>query len=246
MRSTRERRAGVGRATYLAHRLGVAIRERRHAARLTQRQVGDRAGVSQEEISRLELGRGATSSLETWAAVGAATGMQLAAFFERTPGASQPDDLHHLRRQDLMIRFSAPRGWSGGPESLLPDGGPFPRSIDVLLTRPVNREAAVIEIWDLILDGGAAMRGLEVKVRATRDRLGPGWRVQGLLVVRGTQRNRRLLNELRALFAARYPASSSSWLRALADPKAAMPDQDGIAWTDVEGTRLISARLRTS
>lgn len=243
-RSTRERRAGLGRAGYLARRLGVGIRDRRRAAGLTQRAIGERAGVSQREVSRLELGRGATTDLETWAAVGAALGLQLASYFERAPGSSQPDDLEHLRRQDLVIRTSAPGGWSGGPEALLEEDGRYPRSIDVLLKRQVRREAAVVEVWDLITDGGAAMRGLEVKVRAIRERLGPGWRVHGLLVVRGTHRNRLLITGLHALFGARYPASSAAWLRALSEPGVAMPDEDGLAWTDVAGTKLIAARLR--
>ena len=220
------------------------MRDRRRGLRLSQRDVAKRAGVSQREVSRLEGGQGANTNLDIWAAVGAALGLQLAAFFERAPGATQPDDLEHLRRQDLVIRTATPGGWTGGPEVLLQDDGRYPRSIDVLLERPVRREAAVVEVWDLITDGGAAMRGLDVKVRATRARLGPRWRVQGLLVVRGTQRNRRLVNGLQALFGARYPASSVAWLRALSEPDAPMPHQDGLAWTDVAGTRLIAARLR--
>ena len=59
------------------------------------------------------------------------------------------------------------------------------------------------------------MRGLESKVQALREQLGAGWRVQGLLVVRGTHRNRALVRELRDLFAARYPAPSQRVARAL-------------------------------
>ena len=243
-RSTRERRTGLGRAGYLARRLGVAIRDRRRGLRLTQRQVGERAGISQREVSRLEQGHGANTNVDTWAAAGAAVGLQLAAFFEQAPGASQPQDLEHLRRQDLVIRSSTPGGWVGDPESLIDDDGRYPRSIDVRLRRPARREAAAVEVWDLMTDGGAAMRGLEAKVLATRTRLGPTWRVQGLLVIRGTRRNRRLVPELSALFAARYPASSGAWLRALGDPDVPMPHEDGLVWTDVAGTRLIAARLR--
>ncbi len=123
------------------------------------------------------------------------------------------------------------------------DPGRWSRSIDVLLERAARREAAVVEIWDLLVDGGEAMRGLESKVQAVRERLGGGWRVQGLLVVRGTHRNRTLVRELRDLFAARYPASSAAWLRALADPGTPMPSERGFAWTSVDGSRLVAARL---
>ena len=236
-------RAGRERVAYLARRLGTALKEHRLAARLTQRQLGDRAGVSQREISRLEAGGGANASLETWAACAAGVGLQLAAFLELAAGADLPRDIEHLRRQNLVIVTATPGGWGADPEWLLPRDGPRPRSIDVFLTRPARREAAVVEIWDLILDGGHAMRSLEAKVLAVREQLGEGWEVQGLLVVRATQRNRRLVRELGALFAARYPARSQAWLNALADPTQPMPTESGFAWTDVRGERLFAARL---
>jgi transcriptional regulator with XRE-family HTH domain len=236
-------RLGRGRAGYLAARLGVALKERRQAAGLTQRQVGDRTVLTQQQVSRLERGRGANSPLGTWAAVGAAVGLQFTAFFELAPGASQPRDLQHLRGQNLILSFATPGAWMGTPESLLDHDGPRPRSIDVLLERPAHREAAVVELWDLILDGGAAIRGLETKVVATRQRLGPEWHVEGLLVVRGTSRNRALVRELGPLFAARYPARSLDWLRALQRPDVPLPDRAGFVWTDVAGSRLRAARL---
>lgn len=182
-------------------------------------------------------------SIGTLAACGAAVGLQLAAFFEGAPGADLPRDIEDLRRQNLIVATASPGGWHAVPESALEDDGPRPRSIDVLLTRAATREAAVIRGLGLLADGGVAMRGLEAKVLAVRSRLGEEWSVEGLLVVRGTQRNRRLVRDLEALFAARYPASSASWLRALADPGAVMPRASGMAWTDVNGTRLIAARL---
>lgn len=237
-------RLGQGRAGYLAARLGVALRDRRQALRLTQREVGERAGMSQQEVSRLERSRGPDAPLVTWAAVGAAVGLQLASFFEQAPGASLPADFQHLRGQNLIVAAARRGDWAAMPEALLPDDGPRPRSIDVLLERVARREAAVVELWDLLLDGGAAMRGLEAKVQATRVRLGHDWRVEGLLLVRGTARNRALVGEFGPLFEARYPASSADWIRTLKDPAAPLPDGAGFAWTDVAGTRLIPARLQ--
>jgi transcriptional regulator with XRE-family HTH domain len=219
------------------------LREARAMQRLRQADVAARAGVSQPFWSRLERGRTATVTLETLAACGAALGLQLAAFFEEAPGADQPRDLEHLRRQSLVIRISRSGGWTALPEARLADG-PWSPSIDVLLGRPLQREAAVIEIWDLLADGGQAMRGLDSKVAGLRGQLSDGWRVRGLLVIRGTSRNRRLVNELGPLLATKYPASSSAWLRALGEPATPMPDADGLAWTDVAGTHLIAARLR--
>jgi transcriptional regulator with XRE-family HTH domain len=237
------RRAGRERSRYLARRLGTSLRDARTLSRLRQADAAQRAGVSQPFWSRLERGETTAVTLETLASCGAALGLQLAAFFERAPGAEQPRDLEHLRRQSLVVGIAGAGGWTALPEASLSDG-PWSRSIDVLLSRPTRREAAVVEIWDLLLDGGQAMRGLDTKVAALRDQLSQGWRVHGLLVVRGTARNRRLVEELRPLFAAKYPASSSGWLRALTQPDTVMPAADGLAWTDVRGTRLVAARLR--
>jgi transcriptional regulator with XRE-family HTH domain len=236
--------AGRARAAYVAKRLGTALRDARVAAGLRQREVAARAGVSQPEIARLEGGHGTATGIVTWAACGAAVGLQLAGFFEAAAGADVPRDIEHLRRQNLLIAMAVGGGWLAEPEAALPDDGPRPRSIDVLLTRAASREAAVVEVWDLVVDGGHVMRGLEAKVLATRDRLGPEWRVEGLLVVRGTRRNRTLIAGLAALFAARYPASSHAWLRALRHHDTPMPGAAGLAWTDVKGERLRGARLR--
>jgi len=199
--------------------------------------------VSQPLIAKLESGGGWNTGLDTWCAAAAAVGQQVAGFLERMPGADLPRDIQHLRRQALVIRESAPGGWHALPEALLPDGTSHPRSIDVHLTRDARREVAIVEVWDLVADGGAAMRGLEAKVQAVRERMGPDWNVQGLLLVRGTRRNRALVRELRHLFAARYPAPSEAWLRALRDRAAPLPRGGGFAWTDVSGEELLAARL---
>ncbi len=177
-----------------------------------------------------------------WAACADAIGLQLAAYFERTPAADAPRDIEHLRRQNLIVSIAKAGGWTAIPEAVV-DEGRWSRSIDVLLGRAARHEAAVIEIWDLILDGGEAMRGLESKVQALRAQLGGAWSVQGLLVVRGTHRNRALVRELRHVFAARYPAPSTTWLRALEDPTTPMPSAGGFAWTSVGGNTLAAARL---
>ena len=103
--------------------------------------------------------------------------------------------------------------------------------MDVLLERAVAREIAVVEIVDLITDAGATFRGHADKVNALRREAGPGWTVAGLLVVRGTVRNRDLVRELPSVMRARYPASSVAWLAALRNPDRPMPEADGMAWT---------------
>ena len=118
------------------------------------------------------------------------------------------------------------------------------RSVDVLLERAVAREIAAVEIVDLITDAGATFRSHADKVNALRRQAGPGWTVAGLLVVRGTVRNRDLVRELRGVIEARYPASSVAWLAALRSPDRPMPEADGMAWTGARTPGLHPARLR--
>jgi len=202
------------------------------------------AGITQPFYSRIERGLELGASLLTLMACASALNVQLAVFVEALPGASLPRDIEHLRRQSLLVGIATIGGWHAEPEAPLANDGPRPRSIDVLLTRNAAREAAVVEVWDLLLDGGDAMRGLGAKVLATRMRLGPEWRVQGLLLLRRTSRNQALVRDLVPLIGARFPASSAAWLKALTDARTPMPSAAGFGWTSVAGDRLIAARLR--
>jgi len=240
-RASAARRRGRSRAADVGRRIGIGLKEARIAQGLRQVDVATEAGITQPFYSRIERGREPGVALETLCACAAALNVQLAGFVEAMPGADLPRDIEHLRRQNLVVAIGAKGGWTAIPEAAV-DQGRWSRSIDVLLGRATRREAAVVEIWDLLLDGGEAMRGLAGKVQALREHLSGGWRVQGLLLVRGTHRNRPLVRQLRPLIDARVPASSSGWLRALGDPAIAMPVADGFAWTDVQGTRLIKRR----
>jgi hypothetical protein len=113
-----------------------------------------------------------------------------------------------------------------------------------MLERAIQREIAVVEILDLITDAGATFRGHADKVLAIRREFGHEWRVAGLLVIRGTHRNRVLVRSFAAVMRARYPGPSHRWLAALRGPAMAMPSQDGFAWTGSRTPRLYAARLR--
>ena len=182
-------RRGRARADAVARRIGTGLKEARLAQGLRQVDAASAAGITQPHFSRIERGREPGATLQTLCACAAALNVQLAAFVEAMPGADLPRDIEHLRRQNLVVATAQAGGWTAIPEATL-DEGRWSRSIDVLLSRAARREAAVVEIWDLLLDGGEAMRGLAAKVQALRAQLDPAWRVQGLLLVRGTHRNR--------------------------------------------------------
>jgi transcriptional regulator with XRE-family HTH domain len=242
-RTTATQRAANDRAQYLARRIGTSLREARRALGLHQVDVAARAGIAQPHVSRLERGLEAAVPLTTLAACADAVDVQLAAFIEARPGADLPRDIEHLRLQSLLIAAAARGGWTAEPEAIVAEETVHPRSIDVLLTRPMHRECAVVEIWTLLADVGAAIRGLDAKLAAIHRRLGEGWSVAPLLLVRGTQRNRQIVRDFAPVFSARYPASSARWLRALTEPSARMPPSGGFMWASVRGTALLVARI---
>jgi transcriptional regulator with XRE-family HTH domain len=230
----------------LVRRVGQSLQDSRTALRLTQAQAAERAGVSQPFWSRLERGLTTAVSIETLASCAAAVGVQLAAFLEARPGADLPRDIELLRRQELVVAVARPGGWRARPEFRIDPTAAWSRSIDVLLDRPIRSELAVVEVVDLLADGGSAMRGLADKVAAVRRSSPPDAHVAGLLVLRATSRNRATMNELAALFESRFPGSSASWLRALTSPDAPMPAEDGVLWSSVSGNRLMAVGRRRS
>jgi len=209
---------------------------------LTQARVADAAGVSQTWVSKAERGRGASGSVDTWAALVAAIGGQLVGFVEDVPGTPRPRDQEHLLGQELVIRESAAGTWTAEPErALRSDASQGWRYVDVLLRRPSARELAVVEVWNRLEDVGDGLRGLATKVQRVRAEY-PGWSVSGLLVARRTKRNREIVSQLPAVFGSALPASSDAWLRALRSPYSPMPQASGLLWKDSSATRLMPAR----
>jgi transcriptional regulator with XRE-family HTH domain len=240
--ATREVLAGRRRAAYLRVRLGTALRDARGRTGRTQAACAAIARISQPRWSELERGRGADAPIETWAVVAAAVGQELAAFLDQAPGADLPRDIEHLRRQSALVERATAGGWAAAPEMPV-TAGESGRVIDALLTRAAAREAAVFEVWDLLLDVGAAFRSFDEKLVAVRAQL-PGWAVSGAWVIRGTRRNRSLVAELAPLFRARFPGAGVDWLRALDGAAAAMPKEPAMLWTDAAGSNLGEARPR--
>ena len=243
-RATRSQMLARERSRYLAQRIGRSLREARIGSGRLQREIAGRAGISHSFYSRIERGGGSHVTLETLAACAIACDTQLAAFLEALPGASLPHDIEHVRRQQAVIALAEQGGWHAMPERPIDPDARWSRSIDVMLERTVRREVAVVEIVDLIMDAGATFRGHSDKVQALRREAGPAWQVAGLLLVRGTRRNRDLVRSLRNVIAARYPARSVAWLAALQDPDRPMPRADGLVWTGARSPDLRPARIR--
>jgi len=242
------RRAGIARlegrrrAAAVSKRIGLGLRDARIAHRLTQEAASGRAGIAQASWSRIERGISIATSLETLASCAAAVGVQLAAFIEARPGADLPRDLEHLRRQELVIGLSRRGGWTARPELAIDPDARRSRSIDVHLGRRRDTEQVVVELEDLVTDGGAVFRNLSDKVAAVRRASPPGTDVRGVLVLRATARNRATLAQFPGLFRTRFPGSSAEWMRALTEATAPLPSGDGLLWSSSKGNRLAVVR----
>ena len=141
----------------------------------------------------------------------------------------------------MIVRVAADGGWRANVERAIDPDARRSRAVDVELRRLERGEAVVVELVDLLADAGSDMRGLSDKVAAVRREL-PGARVAGLLIVRGTRRNRALIGELASIIDARFPEPSAAWLNALRRRDTPMPTGDGILWVRVDGSGLFARR----
>jgi transcriptional regulator with XRE-family HTH domain len=235
--------AGAREAQAIAAHLGRETKGTRQRQRLTQAQLGRRAGLGQSEVSHLEAGHGAGTSIATWAAIGIALGRPISMGFSRdiTP---EPRDAGHLVAQELVLRLAARHGRDGSFE--LPTR-PFDpsRSIDVCLIDREHRVMIVVEIWNRLDDLGSGARATSRKVAEAAE-LAAG--VQGGATVAScwllvdTAANRALVRRFPAVLRARFPGSSLGWVRALADGTTP-PREPGIAWVDPRAGRISELRL---
>jgi transcriptional regulator with XRE-family HTH domain len=236
----------------LQKKLGAMLRDGRTQRGWTQAQAAARAGISRSEWSGLELGRRPATLLTINRAAFAISG-GLAAYVQQASAADQPRDAVHLHNQELIIRTALAGGWRALPEEPIDRDARTSRAVDVLLYRRrlgEPAEYAMVEVIDWFSDVGEPIRewsrrlaALERYAIARMAGDDPLPTTGGCWVVRGTQRNRRLVREHRHFFRARFAGSATAWLEALAGPTAPMPPTPSLLWAAVDGRRLTAARL---
>ncbi|HUR15686.1 MAG TPA: helix-turn-helix transcriptional regulator, partial [Candidatus Limnocylindrales bacterium] len=235
-------------AVDVADRLGAALRDARRKAGLTQADAARKAGISQSLWSQLESARSTGWTLLTWDRAAHAVGASFEAFIRGASAADQPRDIAHLKAQELVIRTSRAGLWASLPEQNIDRDARSSRAADVLLHRhipPRPPEYGLMEVFDWFPDVGDPMRAwssrLDAVERLAIARMGDDLpQVGGCWIVRATQRNRQLFNELAGIFTARFPGDPNAWLRALADPGSRMPKDAALLWVSVSGDRLFS------
>lgn len=229
-------------------RTGAEVRVARRARNLTQAAVGARAGISRMSVSRLERGLGGGLTLDAWQRVSLAIGRPLLVRLQQ-PVDGETADAGHLAIQELVLRLGRGSGYRGLVELPTKPTEPW-RSIDVALVDDARHRLIVAECWNSIGDVGAAARGSTRKQEEAEAIAAARWGVAdppgqvGLVwVVRATARNRALVARYPEVFAARFPGSSLGWVRALITG-APPPDEPGLVWSSLDGTRLFPWRRR--
>jgi transcriptional regulator with XRE-family HTH domain len=226
-------------------RLGGEILAARRRRRWSQETLARRAGVSAMMVSRLERGRGAHASLDTWQRVLTALGIPLTVNMARDP-MEEPADAGHLKVQELILRLG--RATDRGRSFELPTRPADPsRSSDTGLRDDPHRTLLLVECWNTMGNIGEAARSSARKTAEAEGLAaaiggddGP-YRIAACWVVRATRRNRELVARYPEVFAARFPGSSVGWARALSDG-APPPREPGLVWCDVAATRLFPWR----
>jgi DNA-binding XRE family transcriptional regulator len=215
--------------------LGTRLRRERMRRGMTIGDVAGATGLSRSTVSRLELGRGLRTPMESWIRVADVVGARLLAgepagrawgIAEVTAlagvgswaqrGGGGGDRVLHLQRPPHLVR------------------GPFK-------PRMTPGEVAVLIVVDVLTDLHVAADLLAQEVASAN---GPdGWVVSGCLVVRRTAANqRRVTNGERG--GRVFADSGSVWISALRDAEVRMPALRSMVWMDARATRLIPTRLR--
>jgi transcriptional regulator with XRE-family HTH domain len=206
--------------------LGRALRALRLREGLRQTDVAKRAGVTQQLVSRIELGRAADVTLATVRRVVAAAGADYVGHVAWRGGSlDRLLDEGHADVVGTVMTLLRRRGWTVLSEVTFSQWGER-GSIDVLAWHPATRMLLVVEVRTEITSAEETLRRLDVKVRLAprigEERFGMRPRsVARLLVVADRSTNRRRVARLAPLLDTAFPLRGTAvrdWIRRPADP----------------------------
>lgn len=222
----------------ISRHVGRVIKSARVRRRLTQTALALKIGISQSEVSRIELGQGRAVPLTTWISLAHELGLR-PRFDLARDWQEAPADAGHLAIQELLLGLARATGCQGTFELPIRPNDPA-HSIDVFVRDDLRRRLLVEEAWNSFGDIGAGARSFDRKMAAARDLaivIGGDrpYNVAGVWVVRSTRRNRDLIARYPEVFATRFPGSSARWVRTLKTGEAP-PTEPGLVWTDSRAT----------
>jgi transcriptional regulator with XRE-family HTH domain len=236
-RRRRARILGAREAQAIAANLGRDARVTRLRRRLTQEALGERVDLSQAEISRLEHGRGAGASIETWVAIGLALGRPVAIGFGRDIVDPDLRDAGHLAAQELVARIAGAAGWTAQVEASSDPARSW-HATDILLRRG-DATVVLAEIWNRLDDLGAALRSTDRKLAEVRPTPAAA---RSLWILVDTAANREIVRRYPTLLRSRFPAPSAAWVRAIGTG-GGPPPAAGLIWADPRGGTLRPLRM---
>lgn len=245
IRRTKARIAGEAMAAEAARAAGAAVRASRKRRHLAQEVLARNVGVSRSRLADIETGDGAGLPLDTWFALGEALGRPFKAEFVRDR-LEQPADAGHLDIQELVLGLGRHVGYDRIFELATRPADPT-RSSDAALLDRRQRRLILNECWNTFGNIGESARSSDRKMAEAAQLAiamagdGPPYQLGLCWIVRDTARNRELIARYRHIFEARFPGSSTAWVRALTEG-GPIPAQPGMVWCDLRATRLFAWR----
>lgn len=247
---SRSRIAGVVAGRRLAREavaeLGHAIQAARQRRRWSQRQLGEKVGLSAWRIGQIERGQGIGASCQTWFALSHTLAIPLRIEFGRD-ASQEPADAGHLKLQELSLRLAREIRCSRTFELATRPSEPA-LSVDVGWRDDHRRVLILNECWNTFGNVNVSLRSTRRKIveaeqlAAAMGGEAGAYRVAACWLVRDTRRNRDLIARYPDVFASAFPASSPVWVRALTASNAPVPDELGLVWTDLKATRVFAWR----
>ncbi len=203
-------------------RFGLSVRALRRHRRWTQQELGDKCGLTQGAISKIERGLADHFTVQVLARVVAALGARI--YFRVLWQGEALDrllDADHAAIVERVAKYLQARGWEVVPEATFSIYGER-GSIDILAFHPATGALLVIEVKSVVPDVQATLAGIDRKARlaedVARDR---GWRVTSVsrwLVVPGDKTARRRIARHEATFRAALPGRTVEMRRWCSDP----------------------------
>jgi transcriptional regulator with XRE-family HTH domain len=243
-RRTNDELDGDRESVRIALALGADLRGSRRRAGLTQEQVADRVGVKRARIGELERGKGASAPLALWVRLGKSLDRPFAASFSRDlRELPEAVDAGHLAAQEVVLRLARRAGRSGEFELPTRSSG-SPGVVDVAIRDDVQRVLILVEIWNRLMDLGAASRSTSRKTLEVDAAILPaGFKLASCWLLVDNAANRAIVRHFPEIIRARFPGSSLDWVRALVDGSEP-PSGSGIAWVDPRSGTITELRLR--
>jgi transcriptional regulator with XRE-family HTH domain len=202
--ATRERRIDRGRrrARQALARIGEEFREARLSGGLSQSQVADAVGISQAELSRIELGLAPWVTFETLAMIAAVLGLDL-------PLRAFPvgDPIRDVAQLHLLAKLRA----------LLPTGVTWRTEVPLRIERDLRAWDAVVggPGWRVPVDAETRLRDVQALARREALKRRDDGTESMILLVADTRHNRRVVRLAKATLTEDFPTAGTVVLAAL-------------------------------